>query len=409
MTSMGKHAIVVGAGMGGLAAAAAVAPYFKRVTVIERDPLPSEADWRIGTPQCRHAHALLLGGLDALNELVPGFSGDLARAGCVPFVVPRDMHFEQPGVGDPAMPRREVGLPQAYSMTRPLLERTLRRRVEALAAVTIRDRTKVQALETKDGRVTGVRLGDGETMASDLVIDASGRGALTRDLLRDQGLPLPEEEVLGINACYTSIILDKPRGWLDDWRLAVTIAEAPHDHLGAFLFCVEDGRWILSLNEMHGADHPTDWPEMLALTKTLRTPTVYNAVRRASPASEVVSFRRPTSTLRHFERLDTFPEGLLAFGDSVCQFNPIYGHGMSVAAQEARLLSRIDGPRRSRGCPGKSRAGVLRRHASGDGLALEHGQDVRSTVAGGHRRAAARSRGRPQIHDGALPAGGGRS
>jgi flavin-dependent dehydrogenase len=178
-------------------------------------------------------------------------------------------------------------------------------------------------------------------LPSDLVIDSSGRGALTRDLLRAEGLPAPEEEVLGINASYASVVLDKPAGWIDDWLMAVTIADAPHDRLGAFLFNVEGGRWLLSLNEMHGGDQPTDWLEMLAMAKTARTPTVYNAIRHARPASEVVSFRRPTSTLRHFERLDVFPRGLLAFGDAICQFNPIYGQGMSVAAQEARVLSRL--------------------------------------------------------------------
>ena len=34
------HAVVIGAGMGGLAAAKAVAPYFDKVTVLERDALP---------------------------------------------------------------------------------------------------------------------------------------------------------------------------------------------------------------------------------------------------------------------------------------------------------------------------------------------------------------------------------
>lgn len=339
MTHIGKHAIVIGAGMGGLAATAAAAPHFERVTILERDALPSEADWRIGTPQCRHAHALLLGGLEALNQLVPGFRNDLAAAGAVPFRIPADMHYEQPGAG--LVPRRDVGLPPAYSMTRPLLEHTLRRRIEALGGVTIRDQVKVQGLESVGGRATGVRLSGGETIGADLVIDSSGRGAPSLDLLRAEGLPLPEEEVLGINACYTSVIVDKPKGWVDDWSMAITIADAPHDHLGAFVFTIEDGRWMVSLNEMHGGDQPTDWQGLLALARRARTPTVYDAIKHARPVTEVVSFRRMTSTLRRFERLDAFPRGLVVFGDAICQFNPIYGQGMSVASQEALALARV--------------------------------------------------------------------
>src|SRR6266478_698882 len=39
---IGKQAIVVGAGMGGLAAAGAIAENFERVVVVERDVLPAE-------------------------------------------------------------------------------------------------------------------------------------------------------------------------------------------------------------------------------------------------------------------------------------------------------------------------------------------------------------------------------
>jgi glycine/D-amino acid oxidase-like deaminating enzyme len=53
---------VIGAGVGGLAAAAAVSDYFEDVIVLERDELPDQIMPRAGTPQARHAHALLGGG-----------------------------------------------------------------------------------------------------------------------------------------------------------------------------------------------------------------------------------------------------------------------------------------------------------------------------------------------------------
>ena len=65
-TLIGKQAVVIGAGMSGLTAAAALADSFDQVGVLERDTLPSDATYRAGTPQARHVHALLLSGQRAL-------------------------------------------------------------------------------------------------------------------------------------------------------------------------------------------------------------------------------------------------------------------------------------------------------------------------------------------------------
>ena len=67
-----KQAVVIGAGMGGLAAAKAVAPHFEKVVVLDRDALPDAPAPRPGTPQARHTHGLLAGGCRALERLFPG-------------------------------------------------------------------------------------------------------------------------------------------------------------------------------------------------------------------------------------------------------------------------------------------------------------------------------------------------
>lgn len=56
-------AAVIGAGMGGLRAARALADHFERVVVLERDALPDSPSQRPGAPQGRHVHVLLAGGL----------------------------------------------------------------------------------------------------------------------------------------------------------------------------------------------------------------------------------------------------------------------------------------------------------------------------------------------------------
>src|SRR5207248_4448965 len=120
---IGRHAVVIGAGIGGLTAARALADHFEHVTVLERDTLPPDAAQRPGTPQARHVHGLLAGGLRALGELFPGFEHDLQRAGAVPLRNALDVRIERPGF-DP-YPARDLRL-VTYAASRPAIELAMR-------------------------------------------------------------------------------------------------------------------------------------------------------------------------------------------------------------------------------------------------------------------------------------------
>ena len=128
-TLIGKQAVVIGAGMGGSRLQARSPPCSIRSSCSSATLCPSEPAHRAGTPQARHVHALLLSGQRALSELFPGFEQDLAQAGAVPLRAGLDVRVERPGY-DP-FPQRDLGW-ISYAVSRPTIERAVRRRVEGL-------------------------------------------------------------------------------------------------------------------------------------------------------------------------------------------------------------------------------------------------------------------------------------
>jgi 2-polyprenyl-6-methoxyphenol hydroxylase-like FAD-dependent oxidoreductase len=343
---LGHRAVVVGAGIGGLSMAGALAKYFERVEILERDRLTASAASRSGTPQDRHPHGLLAGGLRALGEIFPGFERDLARAGAVPVSVAQEIQYERPDVG--VLPKRDFGM-SLLCASRPLIELVLRRRAEAIANIALRPDCRVTGIVPLacDAGVRGIRFDTGsgrsETLETDLVVDASGRGALTLTLFDGLDWERPEVTEVGVDLSYATAVVEIPPNAPPDWKLVLTQPDPPTLALHAVLVPTEDGRWIIAIADHGAAPRLETWDAFLEASRALTTPTVYNALRFANPPYGIRHYRFPVSTWKHFERLPRLPRGVLPVADALCRFNPIHGQGMSSAAKQARLLQDVLG------------------------------------------------------------------
>jgi 2-polyprenyl-6-methoxyphenol hydroxylase-like FAD-dependent oxidoreductase len=337
----GKQAVVIGAGIGGLVAARVLSDHFERVVVLERDELPQRATPRPGVPQGKHPHSLLAGGLIALNELFPGFTDSAMQAGGHAADVGADVQVEYPGMA--AYPRRRLDMPIVL-MSRPQLERVIRTQLAKCGNVNVNDGcTQVSIVGTSNRHaVTGVvyenREGARIEMPADLVVDASGRGLPTLEFLERIGLPHPEETVIGVDINYATALYDLPGIATPDFKTSITLAQAPEKSRSGCTVLREDGLWFVLLVS-RGADRsPADEGAFIAFSRDLSTSTTYDVISRGKRQGEISRYAFPESRRRHFNRMTRFPRGLVPLGDAVCKLNPVYAHGMTVAAKEAIVL-----------------------------------------------------------------------
>jgi 2-polyprenyl-6-methoxyphenol hydroxylase-like FAD-dependent oxidoreductase len=337
LATVEDRAVVIGAGIAGLAAARVLSMRYSSVTVLDRDTLPDQAEPRRGVPQGAHPHILLVSGLNELNTLFPAFEDELITAGGSKFDTGLGLATFRYG-------RRSRRIPTGLSLvsvSRPLIETILRKRVARLPGVAIRDEVAVSGLAGSKGVVNGVVLDTGETIGADLVVDGTGRGARSDRWLAALGFPAPDQAEVKIGVAYSTRVYRRRPGDMIDWQAAFTVPEPPRQKMAGVALPVEGDRWLVAIGGWHVAEPPADPEQLERYAKALPDTLVSDVMSRAEPLSDVAVARFPSSRRRLFERLDRLPAGYVAMGDAICSFNPIYGQGMTCAVQQASTLGQV--------------------------------------------------------------------
>ncbi|MCC5476519.1 FAD-dependent oxidoreductase [Streptomyces barringtoniae] len=340
-------AVIAGGSVAGLASALALSGIGYRVLVLERAPEPpqsstADATWQRPTvPQGLQSHTLTSLGVRVLRERAPQVLAD-ARAAGAPLL---DLTQALPAEATDSA--RESGDSElvALGCRRSSLEILLHRTVGNVADVTIRHDTTVVGLELhpRHRSVEAVVTGTGERIPADIVVDATGRRALSRRWLHGAGVPLAADRT-------------SPSGLVGHtrfYRLTSRTLPGPlsrghgvgdvFGHYAGVLHPGDNGTFSIALGSLPGDK----------ALQGLRTRPGFAAAARATPGlapwlEDGVSFpisavrviSSPPNTLRGVAGPQQWPvPGLFQVGDAACITNPLFGRGMSLALDHAFRLA----------------------------------------------------------------------
>ena len=342
--------VVVGAGVGGLGCALALARDGHRVTVVERDAIdvPESPDaafdhWRRrGAPQARHSHAFLARLRNLLRDRSPEVLEELLAVGAAEIdftrYPPPELYPLAPEPGDEDL--------VALACRRTTFEWVLRRRALDTPGVDLVSGA-VEGL-LADHRpsgvphVVGVGLagGAGAALRADLVVDAAGRRSpLPRWLAATGARPVPEEvEDTGI--IYSSRFYRAGPDEEDPSTQPLVVGDLGYVKYAVF---PGDNRTLSITFGVHGDD--AEMRRLLQPGPFAGLAGAFPATRRwaESPGCRPISGVEVMADLVNRRRrlvVDGRPlvTGLFAVGDSAVCTNPLYGRGCALAMVHAELL-----------------------------------------------------------------------
>ena len=331
-----NRCIIVGASVASSLSAYVMAPFFEEIVLLDCDE--GLGDYRKNLQQGTQFHIFLAKGQETLRELIPNIEEDFIKENCPQIVVPKEMYWS---TNDGLMARSETPMAELFLMDRMALERILLKRLKDHKNIRIETGVRVQDIMIEDGRALGVRAkksAEELDFRGDLVVIGAGRGFPLGEILNQHGLSVPEKNFVPAEFTYLSQIRRLVKGDVPKWKIRYEQAIPPERIRGAVMAKVaEPDQYMFMLGGMKGG-----FPKMgeeHEFMNALASKDFLQFYENSEAVSKPQAYRINGSQHRPYGKLGKqWPRSLLAMGDSVCAFNPVYGQGLTVASLEAKAL-----------------------------------------------------------------------
>ncbi|MBT2690645.1 FAD-dependent monooxygenase [Bacillus sp. ISL-47] len=335
-----KTALVIGGSIAGMLAARVLSDFFEEVIIIEKDPKNTKGQIRKGIPQGAQGHVLLKSGEEILEEFFPGLTDEMIKEGSVPADFANDLAWYHHGGWKI---KYDSGL-SIIQQSRPFLEGHIRKRMDRIDNIHTLYNTKVKGLLTDGSRVTGIEAETADEvieLSADLTVETSGASSLAVQWLKKLGFAAPEKTEIKVNLFYANRIYQKLSPIQREWKSLLVYPNPPAQVCGGGISPTVDNQWMVTLLGYGFSSPPADNDAFLEFAKNLEQPHVYEAIKDGEPVTDTEVYRFPALRRFHFEKLKSFPKGLIVMGDAFCRIDPVFAQGMSIAAKEAKALQEM--------------------------------------------------------------------
>lgn len=225
-----------------------------------------------------------------------------------------------------------------FACTRTLLENTIREQVKKISKIKIQENTYVKSFSLEKSNKISLETSEGK-ISGELIVDCTGRNTKT-PLWLDIGYPKIETTRVDSFVGYATrryILPDNNR----NWKMLIILNRPTSNPRTGVIYPIEGEKWLVGLYGIGKNYPPTDEKGFLEFTRNLESNEFYEAIKDATPDSDIHGYKIQGSRKYHYEKIQKWPENFIVLGDAVSVFNPFYGQGITSAALGVKELDNM--------------------------------------------------------------------